>query len=308
MQITFYCPGAPIDLWKAAFLKHCPQAVFKAWQAGDAPADYGIVWHPSAQFFAEQTQLKTVFNIGAGVDAILKQKCLPANLPIVKLEDAGMADQMFDYILYAVLHYFRNMDGYGFQQTNRVWNALPAGNKAADFVVGVMGLGQIGQNVAQRLAAYGFTVHGWSRSEKSLPGIYTHAGMDALADFLGALDTVVLVLPHTPATHGILNKQRLGQIKPGAAIINVGRGDLLSAPALLEALNTGHLRGAFLDVFEVEPLPADSQLWTHPKIRLTPHISAPTLIEPSMAQIAQKILLLEAGKPISGIVNPNLGY
>lgn len=228
------------------------------------------MWHPSTQFFAEQTQLKAVFNIGAGVDAILKQKSLPtANLPIVKLEDAGMADQMFDYILYAVLHYFRNMDGYSFQQTNRVWNALPAVNKAADFVVGVMGLGQIGQNVAQRLAAYGFTVHGWSRSEKSLPGIYTHAGMDALADFLGSLDTVVLVLPHTPATHGILGKQRLAQMKPGAALINVGRGDLLPAPGTTRSAKRGVICAARFYVFEVEPLPADSQLWTHPKIRLT---------------------------------------
>ena len=308
MNISFYGPKNKIHLWKAAFLKHCPHAFFKAWEPGDAPADYAIVWQPSMQFFAEQTQLKAVFNLGAGVDAVITHTNLPATLPIVKLEDAGMAQQMFEYVLYAVLHYFRNMDAYDFQQKNRLWSELPISKTAADFVVGVMGLGNIGQYVAQQLAAYGFTVEGWSRTEKVLKGIRTYAGMPALGNFLEQLDAVVLLLPHTPETKHILNQQGLAQLKAGAALINVGRGDLLCTKALLEALDTAHLRGAFLDVFEVEPLPDTSSLWTHPKLHLTPHISACTLIEPSMAQIAQKILDLEAGKPISGIVNPTLGY
>jgi glyoxylate/hydroxypyruvate reductase len=308
MRITFCCDRMRPEKWQAAFAAVLPQADFSAWQAGDIFADYAVLWHPPAQFFAEQPALKAGFNIGAGVDGILKNPHLPAGLPIIRLEDAGMANQMLEYVLYAVLHYFRCMDDYAAQQIQRLWKGRKVAATAQDFIVGVMGLGEIGRVVAQGLAAHGFTVHGWSRSPKSLAGVQTHAGTAALPGFLGGLDAVASILPNTPGTRGLMNAERLGQLKPGAALINVGRGDLVPTQALLDALDSGHLRGAFLDVFETEPLPAESQLWTHPKVRLTPHISARTLVDESVAQIAEKILRLEQGEPVTGVVDRMKGY
>jgi glyoxylate/hydroxypyruvate reductase len=308
MKIVFCCTGAKLQRWQEAFGRHLPEAEFAEWSPGSALADYAVLWHPPAQFFAEQVRLKAGFNIGAGVDGILKQGALPPHLPIIRLEDAGMADQMLDYVLYAVLHYFRGMDVYAEQQALRVWQAKRFADSPADFTVGVLGLGEIGRVVAQGLAARGFCVHGWSRTEKPLAGIHTHAGWDALPGLLALLDTLVLILPSTDETRGLMGPQRLRQLKAGAAIINVGRGDLLPAASLLDALDSGHVRGAFLDVLETEPLPPESALWLHPKIRLTPHVSARTLIDQSVVQMASKIRLLELGKPVSGVVDRNRGY
>jgi glyoxylate/hydroxypyruvate reductase len=308
MKITFCCEGARPDAWRKALTTHLPAAEFSVWSADSEPADYAIVWHPPASFFKSQPSLKALFNIGAGVDGILQNPHLPGHLPVVRLEDAGMADQMFDYVLYAVLHYFRSMDVYATQQAGRIWKGHRVAAKAADFTVGVMGLGKIGAVVAQRLAAHGFNVRGWSRSHKALAGVKTCAGMEALPAFLGALDAVVLVLPATAETFRLINAERLAQLKPGAALINVGRGSVVEESALLEALDRDHLRGAFLDVFETEPLGSESKFWTHPKVRLTPHISARTLVDESVAQITAKIMQLESGKPVSGAVDKQKGY
>jgi glyoxylate/hydroxypyruvate reductase A len=308
MKVAFCAPVAPPEKWLDALRRHLPQAEVSNWAPGAPSVDYAAVWHPPAQFFAEQTKIKAIFNLGAGVDGILRQTALPENLMVVRLEDAGMADQMFDYVLYAVLHYFRFMDFYGTHQAQSLWRERRRSPDRKDFVIGVMGLGKVGSVVAQGLAAQGFSVHGWTRSPCSMAGVQTHAGTDALPGFLAALDVVVNVLPQTSETLHLLDANRLAQIKPGAAVINVGRGATIDTNALVAALDGEHLRGAFLDVFETEPLPADSPLWRHPKVRITPHISARTLIDESVAQIAEKIGRLERGQAISGIVDRTRGY
>jgi len=178
----------------------------------------------------------------------------------------------------------------------------------ADFPVGVMGLGVLGERVARALRQFEFPVMGWSRGPRALDEISCFAGAAQLGDFLAASRVLVNLLPLTPETEGILNRDTLSRLRPGGYLINVARGAHLVEQDLIDLLDAGHLAGAMLDVFRTEPLPTAHPFWTHPKITVTPHTSARTLREESIAQIAGKIAAFERGEPIAGIVDPARGY
>ncbi|HEX5698770.1 MAG TPA: glyoxylate/hydroxypyruvate reductase A [Rhodoferax sp.] len=306
MRITFCCTGTEPEPWLAGLRAALPQAQVELWQPGAMPADYAVVWAPPQQFFDEQPQLKAVFVIGAGVDALLKLR-LPASVSFVRLDDAGMAVQMAEYVCHAVIRHFRELDLYAADISQGRWTVHPPRNRA-DFSVGIMGLGVLGQRVAQALTHFEFPVNGWSRTTKNLDGVRSYVGSQQLDAFLAASRILINLLPLTVETQGILNRNTLSRLQSGGYVINVARGAHLVDDDLLALLDSGHLAGATLDVFRTEPLPPAHPFWRHPKITITPHTSARTLRETSIAQIAGKMVALQRGEKIAGIVDTLRGY
>ena len=309
MQILFHIPDANPAPWLAELQAALPQAQLRVWQEGDgAPADFAVVWKPPAAMLAGRTDLKGIFNLGAGVDAILQLgDALPAGVPIVRLDDAGMGVQMAEYVTHAVLRYFRKFDLLDAQQKAGTWRFVKAYEKEK-FSVGILGLGVLGSRIAAGLAPFGFPLHGWSRTQKSLAGVTCHAGADGLPGFLAAARVVVCVLPLTTDTEGILNRANLSAMPAGAYLINVARGAHLVEEDLLALVQEGHIAGATLDVFRQEPLPLAHPFWQEPRITITPHIAAVTLRADSVRQIAAKINSLQQGQDIAGVVERNRGY
>lgn len=306
MRIAFCCTDTKAEPWLQGLGQALPRATIEVWQPGAAPADYAVVWAPPQQFLDEQPGLKALFNIGAGVDALLKLR-LPAGAQVVRLDDAGMSVQMAEYVSHAVIRHFREFDGYEADMREGRWSFRKPRSRA-DFPVGVMGLGVLGARVAQALSVFEFPVHGWSRTPKVLEGVRTHHGDVGLQTFLSSCRVLVNLLPLTPDTRDILNRETLGRLLPGGYLVNVARGAHLVDEDLLALLDSGHLAGATLDVFRTEPLPPEHPFWRHPKLTLTPHTSARTLRDESIAQIAGKIRALEAGQPIAGLVDRVRGY
>ena len=306
MKITICFDKLDPAPWVIGLQKASPEASVSAWAPGAPPADHAIVWAPPQQFIDEQEALQTLFNIGAGVDALLQLK-LPTGLKVVRLDDAGMSVQMAEYVCHAVIRHFREFDGYDADTQAGKWSFRKPRSRS-DFAVGVMGLGVLGERVAKALQVFDFPVNGYSRSPKNLPGIRCFSGAQALPEFLAATRVLVNLMPLTPETENILNKDTLAQLQPGGYVINVARGKHLVEEDLITLIDSGDLSGAMLDVFRTEPLPADHPFWRHPKITVTPHTSARTLREESIAQIVGKIQALQHGQPINGVVDSQRGY
>ncbi|WP_350295720.1 glyoxylate/hydroxypyruvate reductase A [Limnohabitans sp. Rim8] len=306
MKITLCFASLPPEPWVEGLQKAFPQAGVFAWAPGAPLADHAIVWAPPQQFIDEQNGLKTLFNIGAGVDALLQLR-LPPSLKVVRLDDAGMSVQMAEYVCHAVIRHFREFDAYDVDTQSGKWSYRKPRIRA-DFSVGVMGLGVLGERVAKALQVFEFPVLGYSRSPKDLPGIRSFSGAQGLADFLQSTRVLVNLMPLTSETENMLNHSTLSQLQRGGYVINVARGKHLVEEDLITLIDNGHLAGATLDVFRTEPLPADNPIWAHPKITVTPHTSARTLREESIAQIVGKIKALQRGEPINGVVDPQRGY
>jgi len=269
-------------------------------------ADYAVVWRTSQEFFDRHRRLKAIFAAGAGVDALLSL-ALPSGVPVVRLEDAGMGEQMADYVAHALLRYFRRFDTYAALQAGRTWQPLPTERKA-DWPVGVLGLGALGQTVAQAVRALGFPVAGWTRSPREVAGIETFSGPAGFAPFLARTRVLVDVLPLTADTRDLIDAEVFAGLRSPAYFINVARGAHVVESDLLEALASGHLAGAALDVCRDEPARPHHPFWRHPRIALTPHIAAMTLRRESVAQIAFKIGALERSEPIDGVISHERGY
>ena len=270
-------------------------------------ADVAVVWRPPPTFFDEQHHLRSVFNLGAGVDALLALPTLPPGVPVFRLEDAGMARALAEYVLAAVLRVYRRFDRYALSQTGHRWQpeALPARER---YAVGVAGLGVIGSAIAIELVRQGFAVRGHARSRKRIEGVDCRAGDDEWSSFLDGLDVLVSVLPATSATHARLDRSALERLARGAHVVNVGRGSTLVEADLLALLDAGHLGGATLDVFAAEPLPPDHPFWSRREIVITPHIAAETELAPAIAQVADKLARWSRGESVSGGVDRARGY
>ncbi|MDN7674224.1 glyoxylate/hydroxypyruvate reductase A [Burkholderia oklahomensis] len=313
MRILLYTPHQDAQDWKRDVERALPGAQLRAWTPGDdAPADYALVWRAPRAFFAPRADLKAVFNLGAGVDAVLALErahpgMLPRDVPLVRLEDAGMARQMVEYTTHAALRYLRRFDEYALLQRERRWRVLEP-HPRETFVVGVLGLGALGAEVARALAALGLPVRGYSRAAKMLDGIATFAGAAQLDAFLDGVKLLVNLLPSTADTDGILNARAFSKLAHGAYLVNIARGAHLVEADLLDALSSGRIAAATLDVFAAEPLPEDHPFWREPRIAITPHCSADTLRAEAVEQIAAKIGALERGEPIGGIVDRARGY
>lgn len=274
---------------------------------GPTGARVAIVWMPPSDIFDEESNLDVVFNVGAGVDAILAADILPEHISLVRLEDTGMGAKMAEYVIHAVAEITRNMGQFRDAQKQRVWAPTPH-VYVEDWPVGILGLGVIGSQVAASIATLGYPVLGWSRRQRHFDGVESYAGADGFDKFLASSRILVNVLPLTPETRGILNRDTFGKLLPGAHIINIGRGDHLVKDDLLACLDDGTLTGATLDVFDTEPLPSDHPFWTHPAISVTPHISGTTNARLAMRQIAVKLRAWRAGTAFTGIVDRRAGY
>lgn len=306
MKITFCCTDTKAEPWLQGLAAVLPGAEISVWQPGASQADYAVVWAPPQQFMDEQASLKALFNIGAGVDALLKLR-LPPQALVVRLDDAGMAVQMAEYVCHAVIRHFREFDGYEADMAAGRWGYRKP-RLRSDFPIGVMGLGVLGERVARALAQFDFPINGWSRSPKAIDCVRAFTGAEQFNEFLAASRVLVNLLPLTPETANVMNQDTLGRLQPGAYVINVARGAHLVEEDLLALIDSGHVAGATLDVFRTEPLPAGHAFWNHPRITITPHTSARTLRDESIAQIARKMAALERGEAVAGIVNPARGY
>jgi glyoxylate/hydroxypyruvate reductase A len=306
MRIAFCCTDTSPLPWLAGLRAALPDADIFLWEPGSPQADYAVVWAPPQQFLDEQPQLKALFNIGAGVDALLSLQ-VPPHTQIIRLDDAGMSVQMAEYVCHYLIRHYRELSGYEADMHKGKWSFRKPQSRA-DFPVGILGLGVLGERVAKAVAQFDFPVNGWSRTPKAVPGVQCFAGADQLDAFLAASRVVVCLLPLTPDTQDILNAERLARLRPGGYVINVARGGHVVDADLLAALDSGHLAGATLDVFRTEPLPKTHPFWSHPKITLTPHTSARTLRSESIAQIVLKIAAMQRGEPVAGRVDRQQGY
>jgi len=293
--------------WGAALSAALPEAVVAVWPSIPSAIDYALVWKPPPDLFAHVRPEKAIFNLGAGVEVLLGTAALPNDIPVIRLENAGMAAQMSEYVTLAVLRAFREADAYAVQQREGRWQPRPRLAKSA-FGVGILGFGVLGQAVAGALAPFAFPLCGWSATRKELRGVHSFAGQAELQPFLAASRVLVCLLPSTPATRGLLDRANLSRLPRGAHVVNVARGEIVVDEDLVALLDEGHLAGATLDVFRAEPLPPTHPFWHHPRIVLTPHTSAVTVVDDSIAQIAAKIRRLERGEPVTGIVDRARGY
>lgn len=314
MDILVFSPDGKTAAYETGLAEHLPEATIRAWQPGDsAPADYVVLWKPNAEVLQPRERLKAIFNMGAGVDGVLGTRGegadrLPPGVPLVRLEDAGMADQMAQYVSAAALRYFRRLDEFDAQQARTQWK-FQKPNRIADFPVAVLGYGTLGAHVARALHSFGFPVRAWSRSPRNDDsGIVLHHGEAGFDACVSGARILVNLLPLTPQTVDVLNAALFAKLAQGAFLINVARGAHLVDADLLAAMESGQVAGATLDVFRTEPLPADHPFWHTPRVTITPHISAMTLRDETVEQIAGKIAALERGEAITGIVDLTRGY
>jgi glyoxylate/hydroxypyruvate reductase A len=294
------------EAWRDGLAARLPQA--RVHIGADAPpCDYAVLWRPPTDVFTRHPRLKAMFSLGAGVDGLLAMPTLPSDVPLVRMEDGGMASQMVEYASYVALREFRGFRSYRDSQAREAWE--PCGMRArGSFRVGVLGLGVLGGAVARELAAFGYDVAGWSRSPREVPGVECHHGERALDTVLARSELLMLFLPVTASTCGLIDRGRIARLPRGASIANLSRGELLDEDALLEALDAGHLGAAYLDVFRREPLPRGHAFWRHPRVELTPHVAALTDVEAACDQVAAKIRCLEDGGSITGVVERARGY
>ena len=312
MRILLYRGDGITEPWVRDFSNALPHAEIIVWREGMSLAaqprcDYAVTWAPTPALLDQLAHVKAIFLTGAGADSLLKFGDALPPVPIVRLGDAGMAEQMAEYVAYATLRYFRRFDDYDQQARQGIWNPLPRRDKA-DFTVGVLGLGRLGMPVLRTVRQLGFPVRGWSRSARDLPGVECFAGMESLDDFLAGTQVLVCMLPLTPETANLLDRARLSRLPRGAYLVNVARGAQVAEPDLLALIRAGHIAGATLDVFRNEPLPAPHPFWSEPRITITPHISAITLREEAVQQIVAKIERLERGEAIDDVVDRARGY
>ncbi len=314
MSILFFCQGDDGQVLQA-FRQRLPDHDIIDWNSASALAapekiTAAIVWMPPDDFFDKLVALQQVYAFSAGVDHLLQHPGLPEEVTIIRLQDAGMSQQMAEYALYGTLHYQRQMGMLRKAQQDAEWCRDVKVRATADTGVGVLGAGALGLQVATKIALNGYPVSSWSRSARPSPDgrVSMFHAEEGLSEFLAGSQVLVCLLPLTEATRGILNRQLFEQLPRGAFLINPGRGDHLNDTDLLTALDSGQLSGALLDVFSTEPLPATHPFWQHPDIIITPHVAAQSLTEESVGQIAANIEAIDRGETPSGVVSRQSGY
>jgi glyoxylate/hydroxypyruvate reductase A len=300
--------------WLAALRASAKGREVFAWPVGAedlSRVSFACVWLPPRGLWGKLPNLKAVINLGAGADHLLADPDLP-DVPIARVAHADLTMRVTEYVVLHVLMHHRRQRLYGGQQRERSWwvHDQPA---ASEVAVGVMGLGVIGAHAAVALAGLGFKVAGWSRSAKTISGIETFHGPAGLDAFLARTEILVCLLPRTPNTEGILNLALLRKLKRdgaagGAFLINAGRGALQVDADILAALDDGTLTGATLDVFQNEPLPADSPLWSHPKVTITPHNAGDVSPRAFAPHVIAQIERFERGLPLDNRIDRTRGY
>jgi glyoxylate/hydroxypyruvate reductase len=290
-----------------------PKFAYRVWPQVGRIEDirYALAWQPQPGELAKLPNLELIVSVGAGVDYLMKDPSLPM-VPLVRFVDDDLTGRMVSFVAANVLYHHRRMIELREQQQARVWEYIqePA---AHELTVGIMGLGVLGQACARALAPLGYNLAGWTRGARQVAGVKCFSGATGLDSFLGATDILVVLLPLTPDTRGIITRQLLSKLRrpkilPGPILINAGRGGLQSEDDIIASLDAGELYAASLDVFSTEPLPATSPVWTHKRILLTPHIAAESdpraIARYLVAQVGRK----QRGEPLPNLVDRAKGY
>ena len=272
-----------------------------------AAIDVALVANPPAGALQGLPSLRLVQSLWAGVDKLLADTTVPTHVPLARMVDPAMNETMAETVLWAALSLQRGFFDYAAQQQARQWvpHAL---RRPADLAVAILGLGQMGACAAQALVQQGFRVTGWSTRETRIAGVDTRAGATALPQVLAAADIVVNLLPLTPATRGLFNAATFAQMRHGASLVNFARGAHVVDADLLQALATGQLARAVLDVFHTEPLPTDHPYWSHPRVMVLPHVAAPTDPRSAARIAAANVHALRDGRPLANVVDRARGY
>jgi glyoxylate/hydroxypyruvate reductase len=305
MSVIFHSTVDDPDEWLPRLRKLLPDVeICQCWEVADpAKVRVGVFWDQPTTGLAAYPSLVAVLSLGAGINQ-LDPETFPPGVQIARLVDPNLTGAMTEYCLAAVLRFYRNLDVY---ERERRWNfSAPIRREA--FAVGVMGLGVLGSAVAARLAANGFPIRGWSARQKTVAGVHCYAGRESLTAFADGLRCLICLLPLTNETQGILNAHLFGRLERGAAVINVGRGGHLVEPDLLAALESGQLRGAMLDVFREEPLPAGHAFWRNNRVLITPHVAAISDANSGAPIIAVNIRRALRGEPLLNAVDRSRGY
>lgn len=308
-NILLCAAGWDSEIWKTKFEAAAPgRRVFVYPDGADDPSiDYAIVWKQPEGALVGLKNLKVIFSLGAGVDHVFRDSQVP-DVPVVRVVSDDLTNRMSEYIVWQVLDHHRKGPKYRAQQAGKVWHEDRSQPAAKDITVGMLGLGVLGGDATLKLKALGFHVTGWSRTQKHLAGVETFSGDAGLDAFLAGVDILCCLLPLTPATANMIDAHFLAKMTKrgplGAPIfINAGRGGLQVETDILAALNSGLLSAVSLDVFQAEPLPADSPLWSHPNVTITPHAAAASdpnaLVQPIVAQMAA----FENGKALTNLVD-----
>lgn len=314
-KVLFNAAGWDVGPWVEHFRAADPSLRLSTSTAAADLADveYAMVWKPEPGLLGRCPKLQVIFNLGAGVDAILADKTIPPEIPMVRIVDPNMTERMSEWIVLQALFHHRKGLRYMDQQRARTWRDIGDQAAASAVHVGVMGLGALGSDAATKLKVMGFKVAGWSRTPKSVPGIECYAGMDGMDRFLARTEMLVSLLPLTPETRGLIDRRLLAKLKRdgalgGAVVINAGRGGSQVTDDILTALNDGTLASASLDVFETEPLPAEHPIWAHPNVVITPHVAADSEPAALARYIASQIRRQRAGQPLENVVDRVRGY
>lgn len=286
-----------------------PMISVQTWPDITHPNDVemALVWDYAAGELNKLHQLKCIVSLGAGVDHIMSDDSLPTNIPVVRIVDKYMVQDITQYVVATTLHYIKRFDHWDKCATQGEWAKQPP-FKLDNIKVGIMGLGNLGGAAAKALSQLGITVSGWSRKKKNLSFIQSFSGKGELELFLSQTDILVCMLPLTPSTENILNHETFSQLPFGSYVINLGRGNHLVDNDLLGALETGQIAGATLDVFRQEPLPKNHPFWQHPNIRITPHIASVTNPKTAAKQIIENYHRLQLGKRLLHEVDIKAGY
>lgn len=309
LRLLVLAPGEDGEAWREAFRQADPSLDVRVWpDVGDArDIEVAFAWKPPPGELARYPGLRVVYALGAGVDGLLADPAFPTHVPLVRMVDADLGRLMTEYVLGAVLRHHCEFDHYAVLQRQGAWERR-ARPFLADRTVGVMGLGELGGRAAAALAATGFSVRGWASRPRDIPAVRAFHGNAALGEFLGGCEILVCLLPLTADTRGILCASTFSALPRGAALVHVARGAHLVEADLIGALDAGQLRGATIDVFEREPLPADHPFRADPRILVTPHVASITSRASAARTVAANLRAWRNGQPLRDQVDPRRGY
>ncbi len=294
--------------WQELLAKKLPDEVIEVHPNVKDKDDvrFALCWKPGKDVLLEYKNLAVVQSLGAGVDHVLDTQTLDSKTKLTRLVDTNLSNDMWEYLLVAVLQYIKNFPRYQNDQRHQTWD--PHRYKTIQEThVSIMGLGKIGEFVAKKFVELGFTVSGWSATRKDIAGVISYSN-DELDTFLSTADILINILPLTPSTKGILNKAVFEKLKRNAYVISVGRGGHLIESELLESLDAGVLSGAMLDVFAEEPLPKNHPFWKHPKIIITPHVASLTNFDSAIDFIVENYKRMLSNQPLLHVVSQEKGY
>lgn len=299
--------GHSPQAWLAALERELPDIEIHLWPDAPAPEDveFVVAVRHDPALLASYPNLRAVHALGAGVEQYAGPD-MP-NVPIVRLEDPHMSNEMAGYVTHWVVHFQKRMDVYRANQHRRTWQSSDY-TTADQYAVGILGFGRIGRRVGEVLHSLGFPIKTWTRTGTSEPWVTSFAGVGELSDFLGSSDAVVDLLPSTIETHKLLSAARFGQMRRGALFINLGRGSTVDEAALLAALESGQVGHAVLDVTDPEPMERHNPLWAHPNVRITPHVAGFTVVGPASKMIAANIRRIRAGEDPYPLFDKSRGY